>query len=105
MARERGLYRRGDSPFWWVDVAASNGRRIRQSAGTSDREEAKALVAKLKVDAFKEAHFGVKPKRSWQEAVVRYLEVKKSLRSARDVRRICRVLDPYLGKKYLAEIN
>ncbi len=105
MARERGLYRRGDSPFWWVDVAASNGRRIRQSTGTSDREEAKALVAKLKVDAFKEAHFGVKPKRSWQEAVVRYLEVKKSLRSARDVKRICRVLDPHLGKKYLAEIN
>ena len=37
--------------------------------------------------------------------MVRFLEVKKSLRSARDVRRICRVLDPHLGKRYLAEIN
>jgi integrase len=47
----------------------------------------------------------VKPKRSWQEAVVRYLEVKKSLRSARDVRRICRILHPILGDKLLTEIN
>jgi len=86
-------------------VELQNGRRVRQSTGTGDREEAKALVAKLKVEAFKEAHFGVKPKRSWQEAVVRYLEVKKSLRSSRDVRRICRVLDPYLGRKLLPEIN
>jgi integrase len=105
MARETGIYRRSDSRFWWIDVALPNGRRIRQSSGTSDREEAKALVAKLKVEAFKEAHFGVKPKRSWQDAVVRYLEVKKSLRSSRDVKRICRILHPILGEKLLTEIN
>lgn len=105
MARETGIYRRSDSRFWWIDVALPNGRRVRESSGTSDRKEAEALVAKLKVDAFKEAHFGVKPKRSWQEAVVRYLEVKKSLRSSRDVRRICRILHPILGDKLLTEIN
>ena len=37
--------------------------------------------------------------------MVRYLEVKKSLRSVRDVRRICRVLHPFIGDKHLAEIN
>jgi integrase len=105
MARKTGIYRRSDSRFWWIDVALPNGRRIRQSSGTSDREEVEALVAKLKVEAFKEAHFGVKPKRSWQEAVVRFLEVKKSLRSARDVKRICRILHPILGDKLLTEIN
>ncbi len=105
MARETGMYRRKDSRYWWIDVALPNGRRVRESTGTGDRKEAEALVAKLKVDAFKEAHFGVKPKRSWQEAVVRYLEVKKSLRSSRDVRRICRILHPILGDKLLSEIN
>src|SRR5690349_19153232 len=105
MARETGIYRRPDSRYWWIDVALPNGRRIRQSSGSTDREEVEALVAKLKVDAFKEAHFGAKPKRSWQETVVRYLEVKKSLRSSRDVKRICRVVHPILGDKLLAEID
>ena len=105
MARKTGIYRRPDSRFWWIDVALPNGRRIRQSSGTADKGEAEALVAQLKTEAFKEAHFGVKPKRSWQEAVLRYLEVKKSLRSARDVKRICRILHPLLGDKLLAEIN
>ena len=80
MAREAGIYRRGDSPFWWIDVALPNGRRVRQSSGTGDRKEAEALVVKLKHDAHREAFFGVKPKRTWQEAVVRYLAVKSSLR-------------------------
>jgi len=105
MARNTGVYRRADSRFWWIDVVLPNGKRIRQSSGTDDRKEAEALVTSLKVEAFKEAHFGVKPKRSRQEAVVRFLEVKKSLRSARDVRRICRILHPLLGEKMLTEIN
>jgi len=105
MARESGLYRRPDSGCWWIDVALPNGRRLRQSSGTTNRKEAEALVAALRVEAFKEVHFGIKPKRSWQEAVVRYLEVKKSLRSSRDVKRICRILDPILGDKLLADID
>jgi integrase len=105
MARETGLYRRRDSRFWWVDVALPDGRRICQSTRTEDRKEAQALVAKLKSEAFREAAFGIKPKRSWQQAVVRYLEVKASLRSVRDVRRICRILHPILGNKLLTEID
>lgn len=105
MARESGLYRRRDSRFWWVNVVLPNGRKLCQSTRTENREEAQAFLAKLKVEAFRETTFGVKPKRSWQEAVVRYLEVKASLRSIRDVRRICRVLHPFLGDKLLAEIN
>ncbi|HZQ75499.1 MAG TPA: site-specific integrase [Burkholderiales bacterium] len=37
--------------------------------------------------------------------MVRYLEVKKSLRSSRDVKRICRILHPILGNRMLAEID
>lgn len=36
---------------------------------------------------------------------MRYLEVKASLRSLRDVKRICRGLDPYLGRLTLDQIN
>src|SRR5688572_25349273 len=88
-----------------ISVVLPNGKRLRQSTGTENREEAQALLAKLKLESFREAHLGIKPKRSWQEAVVRYLEVKATLRSIRDVKRICRNLDPYLGDKMLTEIT
>ena len=105
MARETGVYRRGDSRYWWIAATLSNGQRIRQSAGTRDRDEAEALLAKLKVEAYREANFGIKPQRSWQEAVVRYLFGKQHLRSFNDVQRICRRLDPYLGQLQLSQIT
>ena len=52
--------------------------------------------AKLKLDAFRAAHFGIKPKRSWQEAVVRYQSgnkpttINRYLASARGLFRIAR---------------
>jgi integrase len=105
MARETGIYRRAESRFWWIDAVLPNGERVRRSARTENREEAEALLAKLKLDAYREAHFGIKPKRSWQDAVVRYLSIKANLRSIGDVRRICRKLDPYLGNLLLDQIN
>jgi len=46
-----------------------------------------------------------KPKRSWQRAVVRYLELKIPLRSIKALQRICRMLDSYLRDKLLTGIN
>ena len=105
MACKNGVYQRLDSKYWWINATLPNGKRIRQSAGTEDRNEAEAFLAKLTLDAYREAHFGIKPQRSWQEAVVRYLTIKKSLRSYRDVHRICRELDPYVGQLMLNQIN
>jgi integrase len=105
MARGKGIYRRGDSGYWWIATTLPNGERIRQSTGTQNRKEAEALLAKLKVEAFREAHFGIKPERTWQEAVVRYLASKQHLRSFVDVQRICRLLDPHLGELKLQQIN
>lgn len=105
MARENGVYRRPDSRFWWIAATLPNGKRLRQSAGTENREEAEALFAKLTLDAYRQAHFGLKPDRSWQEAIVRYLAVKSMLRSFSDVKRICRMLDPYLGHLTLSQMN
>lgn len=105
MARETGVYRRPDSRYWWINATLPNGEKIRQSAGTEHREEAEALLAKLKLDSYRETHFGIKPQRSWQEAVVRYLTIKANLRSIEDVRRICRKLDSYLGLLVLDQIT
>ena len=104
MARATGISRRKGSRYWWIAATLPNGQRIRQSTGTEDRNEAEALFARIKLDAFRAQHFGVKPERSWQEAVVRYLASKSNLRSFRDVQRICRMLDRYLGLM-LSQIN
>ena len=105
MARATGVYRRANSRYWWIATTLPDGQRIRQSAGTEDRKEAEGLLAKFKLEAFRAANFGIKPERSWQEAVVRYLTSKSTLRSFRDVQRICRMLDPYLGRLMLSQIN
>ena len=105
MARETGLHQRSNSRYWWIDVVLPNGKRLRGSTKTENQQDAKALLAKLKHEAYLESYLGVKPKRSWQEAVVRYLALKASLRSLEDTRRICRMLDPYRGGLTLNEIN
>lgn len=105
MAHETGLYQRPNSRFWWVDTVLPNGQRLRGSTKTEDRQQAEAYLAKLRYETYQVAMFGVKAKRSWQEAVVRYLALKANLRSIEDVRRICRNLDSYLGMMTLDQIT
>ncbi len=105
MARPEGIYRRPDSRYWWINTTLPNGQRVRQSTGTEDRGEAEALLAQIRLDAYRQHHFGVKPQRSWQEAVIRYLALKRTLKSFADVQRICRHLDRYLGALTLNQIN
>ena len=105
MARHEGIYRRPDSGNWWINATLPNGKRVRQSAGTDVKEDAEAYLAKLKLDAYRETHFGIKPQRSWQEAVIRYLELKQGLKNFLGLKRICRLLDPYLGSMMLNHIT
>jgi len=102
---QEGIYRRPDSRYWWINATLSNGKRIRQSAGTEDRQEAEAFLAKLKLEAYRELHFGIKPQRSWQDAVVRFLAIKSTLRDVKGYKGICRRLDLYLGGLMLNQIN
>ncbi len=57
----------------WVSFTAPNGERIRRSAGTEDRKQAQEYHDRLKVELWRVHKLGEKPRRSWQEAVVRWL--------------------------------
>ncbi len=48
---------------------------------------------------------GIKPDRSWQEAVVKYLQEKQHKRSIRNDRETFRWLDQFFGTKRLSEIT
>lgn len=100
------LTRKEGSPFWWIDFTI-NGKRIRQSAGTSDRQLAQEFHDRLKAESWKQKNLGEKPRYKWIDAVVRYireeqLSNKKSIQQ--DISTF-KWLDPYLRDKYLDEID
>ncbi len=97
------IYRRG--PVWWVDVRTPSGQRIRRSAGTEDRASAQEYHDHLKVSLWRAHRLGEKPRRTWQEAVVRWVQEKdhKADRD-KDLGKL-RWLDGYFGGLYLDEIS
>ena len=91
--------------IWWIDVVAPNGERIRRTAGTANKAQAQEFHDRLKSDLWRIAKLGEKPRRTWNEAVVRWLKEKSHKATARDDVNALRWLDPYLGGKDLATIT
>jgi len=105
MAREKGLYRRKDSPYWWIDVVLADGRRICQSTRLKVLTDAEEYLINLKAKAYEDARLGSPALRSWQEAVVRYIKENTDKRSLNDDKDHLRKLNPYLSDKLLTDIN
>lgn len=105
MARERGLYRRKDSPYWWIDVVLPDGRRVCQSTRLKLQTDAEEYLINLKAQAYEAARYGVPMNRSWRDAVLRYLSENKDKRSLSDDKDHLRKLDPYLRDRLLQEIS
>ena len=98
-----GLSRRGD--VWWVEFTTPNGQRVRQSSGTGDEQQAKEYLDRLKVRYWEAQRLGVKPKRSWQDAAVRWVKETSDKRSHdKDVAKL-RWLDRYLGRLMLHQVT
>ena len=58
---------------WWIDITTPGGQRVRQSAETTDRKAAQELHDRLKNDLWRQAKLGDKPKYSWEDAALRWL--------------------------------
>ena len=98
------LYKRNDSPHWWVKISHS-GTTIQRSTGTEDKSQAQEYHDKLKVSLWEQQRLGVKPRRAWKEAVVRWLaETSEKATHQEDIRKL-RWLDPFLGHLMLDEIT
>ena len=97
------IYKRGAT--WHVDVTAPDGRRIRRSTGTGDKKRAQEYHDHLKVELWRVHNLGEKPRRTWQDAAVRWIREKQYKRTVEGDKAILRWLDPYFGNKYLDEIS
>jgi integrase len=88
------LYRR--STVWWVRFTTPGGERVRRSAGTTNKEEAQEYHDRLKAEIWKIQQLGRKPRRTWEQAAVRWLKEKAHKASLDADRMHLRWLDGHL---------
>jgi integrase len=97
------IYKRGE--YYWIKFYAPDGRAIQRSAGTKNKQEAQELHDKLKHEAWQTKNLGVKPKHSWQEAIVRYCQEHEDKKSLETDMYHFRWLDQHLSGVMLCEIT
>jgi integrase len=68
------LYKRNN--HWWVRFTTPGGERVRRSTGTADKRQAQEFHDRLKTDIWNVQKLGERPKRIWEEAVIRWLKEK-----------------------------
>jgi integrase len=97
------IFKRGKT--WWVRFTSPSGSQIRQSAGTQCKKQAEELHDRLKSEIWRTEKLGDKPRHTWQEATVRWLEEKDQKADLlKDVGKL-RWLDQILGDCLLDEVS
>jgi integrase len=97
------LRKRGGT--WWIDIIAPNGERIRRTAGTCNKALAQEFHDRTKSELWRITKLGEKPRRTWNEAVVRWLKEQGHKATIETDKMHLRWLDRYLGAKHLDLIS
>ena len=97
------LYKRGNT--WWFEFNAPDGNRVRGSTGTSDKVLAQEFFAHHQVTLWRQYRLGEKPRRTWNEAVVRWLKEQSHKATIETDKIHLRWLDRFLGGKCLDAIS
>ena len=70
--------------IFYVKLTAPDGTLIRRSTGTTDRKQAEEFHDRLKAELWDLAYLRKKPKRTWDEAALRWLKENAHKKSYRD---------------------
>ena len=97
------LYQRGNT--WWFECIAPDGRRVRESTGTSDKVLAQEFFDHRKVAFWRQHRLGEKPRRTWNEAVVRWIKEQSHKATIGTDKLHLRWLDSFLGGKCLDVVS
>ena len=98
------LFKRKDSPIWWVSFTV-RGRRTRRSSGTTDKAQALELHDRWKSEAWREISLKEKPKLGWKEAALKWLEVKSAKATIHDDEAHLLFIQNFWKGKKLSEIG
>lgn len=104
MGRKRtpGLQKRGE--FWVIDKKVF-GRRLCESTGASDLEEAEKYLARRLEEVRLASVYGIRPKRTFTEAATKFLMENQHKRSLADDAGRLRELVKYIGDMPLESIH
>ncbi len=100
--RMPGLYKRKDA--WHIDKKVF-GRRICESTGTSDLEEAQTYLARRLEETRQAEIYGVRPKRLFKEAAIKFLKENQHKCSLPDDAGHLNRLDPFIGNLSLEAVH
>jgi integrase len=98
-----GIRKRGS--VWWIDFTTPSGERVRRSAETGSKAEATEFHDRLKAEAWRQQKLDEAPRRSWNDAVVRWCKEQSHKATAEEDKAKLRWLDQHLGGKELDTIN
>lgn len=96
------LYKR--NKIYWIDIN-HNGSRTQRSTGTSDKLATQEFHDKIKAELWRQTKLDEKPKRSWMEAAIRWINESSHKRSLNDDKAHLRWLSPFLKEKLLDDID
>jgi len=97
-----GLIKRNG--VWHIQKRFGDGRRLRESCGTSDLKEAERYLVH-RIEQIRNAEiYGIRPTRTFREAAIKYLSEATKSSIDRDAHML-KVLDPYIGKLALQEVH
>lgn len=96
-----GLVKRNE--FWHIDKVIS-GRRVCQSTGTCNLEEAQSFLARLMEEHRQATVYGVRPQRIFREAATKYL-MESQKASLKDAALQLKILDEHIGDLALDSIH
>ena len=91
--------------IWWIDFVAPNGERIRRTTETDNKAQAQELHDKLKAEVWRVGKLGERPRRVWNDAVIRWLKEQGHKASIESDKIHLRWLDKHLSGRDLEVIN
>lgn len=96
------VFKRGE--IWHIHVQTKH-HTIRRSADTTSRKAAQELHDKIKAELWEQERLGVKPKHTFDEAALRWLDEKDHKRSIRDDIAKIEFFRKEIGLQYLQDIT
>jgi integrase len=101
------LYKRKDSPNYWVKFAPIKGevRPFFKSTETTIKRDAQRYHDKLQAERWEQDKIGVRPRHTWDEAAAKFLEETCHKRTHEWDKSMLHWFHPYLGGKDLLDIN
>ncbi len=100
---EMSLFKRND--VWGTRFTTPDGKRIRKSTGTIDKKQAQEFEDTTKAKYWRVAQLGEKPRRTWQQAAIRWPnETRHKVDHENDNARLI-WLNKIVGKLYLDQID